>query len=99
MATFGVLVLPRLEAPREVKLLEEMGFDIALIPDSQAFIREVYVTLTTCAVNTNKIMLGPGITKTLSCRGLLILVMTSGAGVLREISGIKRLVAGEKLLE
>ena len=62
MAKFGVLILPRPEAPREAKLLEEMGFDIALIPDSQAYIREVYVTLTACAVQTNKIMLGPGIT-------------------------------------
>ena len=49
MAQFGVLVLPRPEAPQEVKQLEEMGFDVALIPDSQALAREVYVTLTACA--------------------------------------------------
>ena len=61
MAKFGVLVLPRPEAPREVRLLEEMGFDVALIPDSQALAREVYVTLTACAANTNKITLGTGI--------------------------------------
>jgi hypothetical protein len=48
MAKFGALVLPRPEAPREVKLLEEMGFDVALIPDSQPLAREVYVTLTAC---------------------------------------------------
>lgn len=66
MAKFGVLVLPRPEAPQEVKLLEEMGFDIALIPDSQALAREVYITLTACAANTNKIMLGPGITNPLT---------------------------------
>jgi 5,10-methylenetetrahydromethanopterin reductase len=62
MAKFGVLVLPRPEAPREVKLLEEMGFDVALIPDSQALAREVYVTLTACAANTSRITLGTGIT-------------------------------------
>lgn len=66
MAKFGVLVLPRPEAPREVKVLEEMGFDIALIPDSQALAREVYVTLTACAANTNKITLGTGITNPLT---------------------------------
>ena len=66
MAKFGVLVLPRPEAPREVKLLEEMGFDVALIPDSQALAREVYVTLTACAANTNKITLGTGITNPLT---------------------------------
>ena len=55
MAKFGVLVLPRPEAPREVKLLEEMGFDIALIPDSHALAREVYVTLTACAANNSNV--------------------------------------------
>src|SRR5713101_2871298 len=62
MAEFGVLVLPRPDAPQEVKLLEEMGFDVALIPDSQALAREVYVTLTACAANTSRITLGTGIT-------------------------------------
>lgn len=66
MAEFGVLVLPRPEAPHEVKLLEEMGFDVALIPDSQALVREVYVTLTACAANTSRITLGTGITNPLT---------------------------------
>jgi len=66
MAQFGVLVLPRPEAPQEVKQLEEMGFDVALIPDSQALAREVYVTLTACAANTSRITLGTGITNPLT---------------------------------
>lgn len=89
MAQFGVLVLPRLEAPREVKLLEEMGFDIALIPDSQAFIREVYVTLTTCAVNTDKIMLGPGITNPLTRHPS---VTASAIATLNDVSGGRALL-------
>jgi 5,10-methylenetetrahydromethanopterin reductase len=66
MAEFGVLVFPRPEAPQEAKQLEEMGFDVALIPDSQALAREVYVTLTACAANTKRITLGTGITNPLT---------------------------------
>ena len=36
MVKFGVLILLRSEAPREAKLLEELGVDMALIPNSQA---------------------------------------------------------------
>ncbi len=66
MAEFGVLIFPRPEAPQEAKQLEEMGFDVALIPDSQALAREVYVTLTACAANTGRITLGTGITNPLT---------------------------------
>jgi len=34
MAKCGVRILPRPEAPREAKLLAELGFEVALIPDS-----------------------------------------------------------------
>ena len=84
MAQFGVLVLPRPEAPREVKLLEELGFDIALIPDSQALAREVYVTLTACAVNTNTIRVGPGITNPFTRHPS---VTASTIATLNEVSG------------
>ena len=89
MAKFGVLILPRPEAPREAKLLEEMGFDIALIPDSQALIREVYVTLTTCAVNTTKIRLGPGITNPFTRHPS---VTASAIATLNDVSGGRALL-------
>ena len=89
MATFGVLVLPRPEAPREVKLLEEMGFDVALIPDSQALAREVYVTLTACTVNTNKITLGTGITNPLTRHPS---VTASAIASLNDVSGGRALL-------
>ena len=89
MAKFGVLVLPRPEAPREVKLLEEMGFDVALIPDSQALAREVYVTLTACAANTNKITLGTGITNPLTRHPS---VTASAIASLNDLSGGRALL-------
>ncbi len=66
MPEFGVLVFPRPDAPQEVKLLEDLGFDIALIPDSQALAREVYVTLTAGAAQTERIKVGTGITNPLT---------------------------------
>src|SRR5262249_26535081 len=89
MAKFGVLVLPRPEAPREVKLLEEMGFDVALIPDSQALAREVYVTLTACATNTNTITLGTGITNPLTRHPS---VTASAIASLNDVSGGRALL-------
>ncbi len=89
MAKFGVLMLPRPDVPREAKLLEELGFDIALIPDSQALLREVYVTLTTCAVTTTKIMLGPGITNPFTRHPS---VTASAIATLNEVSGGRALL-------
>jgi 5,10-methylenetetrahydromethanopterin reductase len=89
MAEFGVLVLPRPDAPQEVKLLEEMGFDVALIPDSQALAREVYVTLTACAANTSRITLGTGITNPLTRHPS---VTASAIASLNEFSGGRALL-------
>src|SRR5262249_53210315 len=47
---------------RQVKLAESLGFDTAWITDSHLVCRELWVTLTACALGTSKIRLGPGVT-------------------------------------
>src|SRR5262245_55964759 len=47
---------------RQAKLAESLGFDTAWITDSHLVCRELWVTLTACALGTSKIRLGPGVT-------------------------------------
>src|SRR4030095_15137744 len=46
----------------QVKLAESLGFDTAWITDTHLVCRELWVTLTACALATSRIRLGPGIT-------------------------------------
>lgn len=46
----------------QVRLAESLGFDTAWITDTHLVCRELWVTLTACALATSRIRLGPGIT-------------------------------------
>src|SRR5262249_57439468 len=47
---------------RQVQFAESLGFHTAWITDSHLVCRELWVTLTACALATSKIRLGPGVT-------------------------------------
>ncbi len=47
---------------RQVQLAEALGFETAWITDSHLICRELWVTLTACALGTSRIGLGPGVT-------------------------------------
>jgi 5,10-methylenetetrahydromethanopterin reductase len=47
---------------RQVQLAERLGFATAWITDSHLVCRELWVTLTACALGTSRIRLGPGVT-------------------------------------
>ena len=62
---FGACVFaqkPLPEVVRSAKLAERLGFDSFWIADSQLLCRELYVTLTACALGTSTIKLGAGVT-------------------------------------
>src|SRR6267142_7085884 len=46
----------------QVRLAESLGYDTVWITDTHLVCRELWVTLTACAVATSRIRLGPGIT-------------------------------------
>src|SRR5262245_5157494 len=46
---------------RQVQLAESLGYDTAWITDTHLVCRELWVTLTACALGTSRIRLGPGI--------------------------------------
>jgi 5,10-methylenetetrahydromethanopterin reductase len=46
---------------RQVQLAESLGYDTAWITDTHLICRELWVTLTACALGTSRIRLGPGI--------------------------------------
>jgi 5,10-methylenetetrahydromethanopterin reductase len=47
---------------KQVQLAESLGYDTAWIADSHLICRELWVTLTACALATSRIRIGPGIT-------------------------------------
>ncbi|MFQ5872698.1 MAG: LLM class flavin-dependent oxidoreductase, partial [Dehalococcoidia bacterium] len=62
---FGVGIFgnePVQKIAAQVKLAEELGYDSAWLIDSQLVCRELYVTLTACALSTSRIKLGSGVT-------------------------------------
>ena len=62
---FGACIFaqkPLREVVRSAQLAEELGFDSFWIADSQLLCRELYVTLTACALGTSTIKLGAGVT-------------------------------------
>ena len=63
--TFDVGILATQPVPaivRQVQLAERLGFDTAWITDTHLVCRELWVTLTACALATSRIRLGPGVT-------------------------------------
>src|SRR6185436_18391373 len=47
---------------RQAQLAEALGYDTVWITDSHLVCRELWVTLTACALGTTRIKLGPGVT-------------------------------------
>jgi 5,10-methylenetetrahydromethanopterin reductase len=50
------------EIVRQVRLAEALGYETAWITDTHLVCRELWVTLTACALGTARITLGPGVT-------------------------------------
>lgn len=62
---YGVGIVSNLPVPRvveQVKLAEDLGYESAWMIDSQLTCRELYVTLTACALATSRIKLAAGVT-------------------------------------
>lgn len=47
---------------RQAQLAESLGYDTVWITDSHLICRELWVTLTACALGTRRVKLGPGVT-------------------------------------
>src|SRR5262245_11130796 len=83
---FGVVLLPESLAAfgalcREV---EDQGFDLLGVADSQSVFRELYVALTLAALNTSRIRLGPLVTNPLTRH---LVVTASAISSVDEVSG------------
>jgi len=62
---FDVGILANQPVPvivRQVQLAEALGYETAWITDTHLICRELWVTLTACALATQRIKLGPGVT-------------------------------------
>lgn len=59
---WGFVFMGSIAVADEVKLAEDRGFSHAWLYDTQMLGSEVYAALTTCALKTNTIKLGPGVT-------------------------------------
>jgi 5,10-methylenetetrahydromethanopterin reductase len=53
---------PVADVVRQAQLAEALGYDTVWITDSHLVCRELWVTLTACALGTTRIKLGPGVT-------------------------------------
>ncbi|MFQ5880366.1 MAG: LLM class flavin-dependent oxidoreductase, partial [Dehalococcoidia bacterium] len=47
---------------QRAKLAEEAGFEQLWVAESHLTCRDLYISLTLCAINTSRIKLGPGVT-------------------------------------
>jgi 5,10-methylenetetrahydromethanopterin reductase len=88
---FGIILLPESVTGfgglcREV---EDSGFDLLGVADSQSVFRELYVALTLAALNTSRVRLGPLVTNPLTRH----LVVTASA-----ISSVDELAGGRAIL-
>src|SRR5256712_6456153 len=64
---FGVLAVPEpRRSARTARLLEELGFDTVLFPDSQNLAPEVWGQLMLAAQATTRVHLGPGVTNSVT---------------------------------
>lgn len=59
---WGFVFMGSIAVADEVKLAEDRGFSHAWLYDTQMLGSEVYAALTTCALKTSSIKLGPGVT-------------------------------------
>src|SRR2546430_5416579 len=64
---FGVLAVPEpRRSARTARLLEDLGFDTVLFPDSQNLAPEVWGQLMLAAQATTRVHLGPGVTNSVT---------------------------------
>jgi 5,10-methylenetetrahydromethanopterin reductase len=90
---FGINYMPTGSPPEVVRwarLVEELGYDILGISDSQSICRDVYMTLALCAVNTERIRLGPRVITPVTRHPA---VAASAAATLEELAPGRTLVA------
>ena len=83
---FGVTLLPTSYESfrRHVRLAESVGFDCIGVADSQSLFRELVVSLTVAAMETERVRLGPTVTNPLTRHPA---VMASAIASLHELSG------------
>jgi 5,10-methylenetetrahydromethanopterin reductase len=90
---FGINYMPTgpsLEVVRWAKLVEDLGYEILGISDSQSICRDVYMTLALCAVNTERIRFGPRVITPVTRHPA---VAASAAATLEELAPGRTLVA------
>ena len=58
---FGVCVATKIDDWQMIKFAEELGYDMAWIPDSQMIWSDCYATLALAAQNTSRIRIGTGV--------------------------------------
>src|ERR1700693_2553887 len=63
---FGCVFFASPDAYKDVALAEKMGFTHGWLYDSQMLGSDVYAALALCAVNTRRLIIGPGVTNPLS---------------------------------
>lgn len=83
---YGVTLLPTSYADfrRHVRLAESVGFDYIGVADSQSLFRELFVSLTVAALETERVHIGPSVTNPLTRHPA---VMASAIASLDELSG------------
>src|SRR5262245_30444839 len=81
---------PVAEVVRWARLVEELGYEILGISDSQSICRDVYMTLALCAVNTERIRFGPRVITPVTRHPA---VAASAAATLEELAPGRTLVA------
>ena len=83
---YGVTLLPTSYAAfrQHVRLAEAVGFDYIGVADSQSLFRELFVSLTVAALETERVQLGPSVTNPLTRHPA---VMASAIASLHELSG------------
>lgn len=83
---YGVTLLPTSYAAfrQHVRLAESVGFDYIGVADSQSLFRELFVSLTVAALETERVQIGPSVTNPLTRHPA---VMASAIASLNELSG------------
>jgi 5,10-methylenetetrahydromethanopterin reductase len=90
---FGINYMPTgspFEVVRWARLVEELGYEILGISDSQSICRDVYMTLALCAVNTERLRLGPRVITPVTRHPA---VAAGAAATLEELAPNRTLVA------
>src|SRR5262244_1397482 len=90
---FGINYMPTApvqDVVRGARLVEDLGYDILGVSDSQSICRDVYMTLALGAVNTERIRFGPRVITPVTRHPA---VAASAAATLEELAPGRTLVA------